>query len=389
MQTIDLRVLNHRLSRLRTELLRDRPFYGRLLLRLSFGFASCGTAYTDMIHVVFDPTFADALTDEELKFVLLHELMHCVLSHCTRGRNLRQRLYNIACDIVVNSLILGAMSRRDFAIAGEPVMHLTPVQTEVREHSAEEVYQMLLQTPMEDIEKQYGFSYVDLHDIWQTLTDAGMSDAWGQYVREAAAAAGSSSGIPYGLQRHLGDIYHTPKANWRQLLQDFIRNDRSDFTYLIPDHRYQGDLIFPSYQEQMYGDRIDQLWFLIDTSASISDEVLEEAYGEIYGAVQQIENLSGKISFFDAEVTEPIPFESVSDLEQILPLGGGGTNFHAIFRYLKEHFENDLPEAIIVLTDGEAPFPEETAALGVPVLWVILDSDVEAPWGTCIHISSD
>ena len=385
----DIRALSRRMTDIRAGLLRDRPFYGRLLLHLQFGYAPCGTAYTDMRHIVFDPAFAESLRDEELRFVLLHELMHCVLHHCTRGKNLQRRLYNIACDIVVNSLILESMNLIEFQIDGEPVMHLTPDMFEGRHYSAEQVYEMLLRTPEADIEKRYGVTGFDMHDIWQELTSAGLTDAWGQYVREAAAAMGNHSGVPIGLQRHLGDIYHTPRTNWRQLLQDFIRQDRSDFTYMEPDRRYQGDIIFPSFQDELFGNHVDRLWFLIDTSGSVSDETLTEAFSEIRGAVEQIGSLSGELSFFDAAVTDPIPFESAEESEEILPVGGGGTSFHAIFRYLRDHYSDDLPKAIIILTDGYARFPEENAAMDVPVMWIILDTDVEAPWGECIHIYQD
>ena len=389
MPEIDIRCLNRRLVGLRAEILRDRPFYGRLLLRLSFGFSSCGTACTDMKHIIFDPSFANALNDDELKFILLHEVMHCVLRHCTRGKQLRHQLYNIACDIVVNSLILEAMSKSEFVVAGEPVMHLTPDHREGRNCTAEEVYEMLQQMSDEAIVDMYGVSGMDTHEIWQMLTDAGLSDAWGEYVREAAAAMGNSSGIPYGIQRHLGDIYHEPKTNWRQLLQDFIRHDRSDFTYQIPDRRFQGEFIFPSFQNDLYGDCVDRLWFVVDTSGSVSDKALAEAYSEIRGAVEQIDNLSGDLSFFDTEVTEPIPFESVEEIAAISPVGGGGTSFHVIFSSLPRYFDDELPRAVIILTDGYAVFPDECAAMGVPVLWIIIGSDVVPPWGECIYLPSD
>lgn len=385
MASVDIRVLSRRMTELRTQLLRDYPFYGRLLLHLQVGYAACGTAYTDMKHIVFDPEFASALPDKELKFVLLHEVMHCVLCHCTRGKNLRPRLYNIACDIVVNSLILETIGQEDFQVYEEPVLHLTPIGTEGREHSAEQVYEMLLHTPEEESQRGYGVNGFDIHDVWDGLSSPALADAWGQYVREAAAAMGEGSGIPYGIQRHLGDIYHRPKVDWRQLLSDFIRHDRCDFTYQIPDHRFSGDFIIPSFQDNLYGERVDRLWFLVDTSGSISGEKLTDAYIEIRGAVEQIDTLSGELSFFDAKVTDPVPFETVEDLRGIKPMGGGGTSFDAIFRYLGESFE-EKPRAIIILTDGYARFPEERATLDVPVLWLILGSEVKPPWGECIHL---
>lgn len=386
MSNSDIQALSSRMTALRAGLVADHPFYGRLLLRLSFGYAACGTAYTDMKHIVFDPAFASSLDDDEVRFVLLHEVMHCVLHHCTRGRTLRQRFYNIACDIVVNSLILETMHQTGFQVDGEPVLHLTPLGTEGRNYSAEQVYEMLLGMSDEEIQDQYGISSVDNHSPWGKSGGDELEDAWGQYVREAAAAMDGSGGVPLGIQRHLGDIYHTPRTNWRQLLQDFIRHDRSDFTYQVSDRRFQEDYILPSFQDNMYGDSVDRLWFLIDTSGSISEDTLTEAFTEIRGAVEQIDALAGELSCFDAAVTDPIPFESVEDLTKITPIGGGGTSFHAIFRYLQEHYADDLPRAIIILTDGFAAFPDEDAALGVPVLWLILDSDLDAPWGECVHL---
>ena len=69
-----LKALSGRLTQLRAELLQRFPFFGRLLLHLQFGYADCETAYTDMRKIVFDPAFAGRICDEELRFVMLHEL---------------------------------------------------------------------------------------------------------------------------------------------------------------------------------------------------------------------------------------------------------------------------------------------------------------------------
>ena len=46
-----------------------------------------------------------------------------------------------------------------------------------------------------------------------------------------------------------------------------------------------------------------------------------------------------------------------------------------------------LPVSIIILTDGYAPFPEEKAALGIPVLWLLNNEKVEPPWGKVARIT--
>lgn len=382
----DLRALSQRLSALRAELLTQFPFFGRLLLHLQFGYAECGTAYTDMRRIIFDPAFAGRLSDDEMRFVLLHEVLHCVLHHCTRGRSLRRMLYNIACDIVVNSLILEVLQEGSFSVDGSPVMHRAPDGKEGREYSAEQVYEMLLSTAGDPAEA-LGGGFWDEHTPWEEAEPVVTDDLWEQHIRTAAKAIGTRSGIPLGLKRYLREVEAAPTTNWRQVLQDFIRHDRSDFTYARPDYRYQGDIIMPSFRENVYGEKVDRLWFLIDTSGSIIDEVLTAAFLQIRQALEQIGSLSGELAFFDSEVSAFTPFESVRELEQIEPVGGGGTSFYAIFEKLEERARQQaLPTAIIIFTDGHAAFPEEAAAMGVPVLWMLTEDGEDPPWGVCIRL---
>lgn len=143
----------------------------------------------------------------------------------------------------------------------------------------------------------------------------------------------------------------------------------------------------PSFRENVFGERIDRLWFLIDTSGSISDEVLAAAFLQIRQALEQFDSLSGELAFFDTEVSEFVPFESVEDLEEIVPVGGGGTSFYPIFEKLEERIScDDPPTAIIILTDGFASFPAEEAAMGVPVLWILTEDGAEPPWGVCVRL---
>ena len=382
----ELRALSVRLTALRADLLNRFPFFGRLLLHLQFGYAPCGTAYTDMRKIVFDPSFAARLPDEEVQFVLLHEVMHCVLHHCTRGGTLHHNLYNIACDIVVNSLILEVLHDDSFSVNGMPVMHLAPDGLEGREYSAEQVYEMLLRDDAEEIMTDCD-SFRDEHEPWEEIDSSVADDMWEQHIRAASKAVGNKSGIPLGLKRYLKEIEHTPTTNWRQILHDFIQHDRSDFVYERPDHRFQGDVIMPSFVENVYGDRVEKLWFLIDTSGSVSDESLSAAFLQISQALEQIDSLTGELAFFDCALSPFTPFHSVEDLYGAEPVGGGGTSFHVIFHKLEERVSaGDAPAAIIIITDGFASFPDEEAAMGIPVLWIITEDGAEPPWGTCIRL---
>ena len=42
--------------------------------------------------------------------------------------------------------------------------------------------------------------------------------------------------------------------------------------------------------------------------------------------------------------------------------------------------------SIIILTDGYASFPDKSSAMGIPVLWIINNDDIDPPWGKVARI---
>ena len=44
--------------------------------------------------------------NKEIEFVIAHEILHCVFDHFTRREDRDPRLYNIACDYIVNNLLI-------------------------------------------------------------------------------------------------------------------------------------------------------------------------------------------------------------------------------------------------------------------------------------------
>lgn len=369
----------------RQQILAEYPFYGMLLMNLKFGLMDCETAFTDMERIVFDPDFIEILSLEELEFVMQHELLHCVLHHCTRGKGMNQELYNIACDIVVNSNILSSMGKTQMFVAGEEVMHLVPDGSEGCLYTAEQVYQMLVkELDFQGTGFAEGFGVCDCHDFWDEIEHGVLREnEWKEYLEEASSALAGSGQIPAGIRKILDDGKYQSKLDWRDILRDFLKlhADDFDYTYKMPDRRYlYMDMVYPGFYEMM-NEEIDGIYFFADTSGSISTKMLTEILNEVKAALEQTEGLRGWLSFFDTKVYEAMEIDSVQSLEKVQPLGGGGTNFFEVFRYLKEIQKEKNPKAVVILTDGYASFPNEQAALGIPVLWIIGHSNVKPPWG--------
>lgn len=137
----------NRLLVARMRILCNHGFYGLLLMHMIYSIdEGCETAYTDGERIAFSPTFLEELSDKELDFVMMHEILHVVLQHCLRGEDKDNERYNIAADIVINSTIMHENDDKASSITlskyGES-MHIAPDGKEGYLYTAEEVYEML------------------------------------------------------------------------------------------------------------------------------------------------------------------------------------------------------------------------------------------------------
>lgn len=411
----------NRLLVARMRILCNHGFYGLLLMHMIYSIdEGCETAYTDGERIAFSPTFLEELSDKELDFVMMHEILHVVLQHCLRGEDKDNERYNIAADIVINSTIMHENDDKASSITlskyGES-MHIAPDGKEGYLYTAEEVYEMLqskqkdsdsgnekskkagnvaskngragkVQQSRKNMDKPVAKRWDD-HSQWGKFEeDSRLRDVWVKNfaecceainVREALNNRGT---LPMFAQRMLEKL-KKPQTDWRTILNDLIQEEICDYSFSPPDRRFQDSPFFlPDFNEMGKNDNVSDILFFIDTSGSISDNDMTTAFSEIKGAIDQYDGkLKGWLGFFDAAIIEPKPFSSFEEFIVIKPAGGGGTDFQIIFEYVDQHMKDKAPNCIIILTDGCAPFPKEELANDIPVLWLINNQDVTPPWG--------
>ncbi len=437
-----LKAYSQRLLLSRLRLLSENGFYGILLMNAKFGVdIKTPTAYTDGEKIVFGCQFLDDLSDPELDFVLMHEVLHVALRHVFRSENFDPSLFNIACDIVVNSNVLYSqnmdVSKITLRKYGE-AMHLAPDNKEGYLYTAEEVYEML----KDELNKNEGASNksgknnneknneqnsssngggnnnnsgesrgnskssgsgknlvnngkitdegrFDDHDKWGK-TESGkdvseLDDEWASRVRQAIESVSvresskSRGTMPMCAKRILEDL-NNPVIDWRTILNNFIQEEICDYSFSPPDKRFVGDFFLPDFNEK--DEKVDNILFMIDTSGSMSNKDINDCYTEIKGAIDQFGGkLTGLLGFFDGKVVPPIPFMDEDEFKLIKAYGGGGTNFHCIFDYVNNEMTDNPPKSIVILTDGYAPFPQEEMARDIPVLWIINNKEITPPFG--------
>jgi predicted metal-dependent peptidase len=397
---IEISRLMTKLRQSRTRLLLRQPFFGLLLANASLGLDDgCETAYTNGKNIRFSPQFLAGLTPRETDFVLCHEILHIVLGHCFRAKGFEPQRFNVACDIVVNDLILEENGRdlSSISIKGEVMMHETPKGARGYKFTAEQVYAMLPVTESRGgkgnsstKEKgKKGTGQFDDHSPWEEA-DQELYEEWAARVKEAVEACekmGKGRGASPLLKEFLIGQPEEAKLDWREILSAFVQEEVTDYTLVPPDRRYQGDFFLPDFAETT--DSVKDILFMVDTSGSMSDKEIRAVYSEIVGAISQFGGrLKGFLGFFDAAVVPPKPFEDVDDLKSKRAFGRGGTSFDAIFDYVDGKMEHK-PASIVILTDGYAPWPQKAKAKGIPVLWIINNEKQTPPWGKVIRLPGE
>ena len=438
------------LSRMR--ILYNHGFYGLLLMHMIYAVSEeIETACTDGVRITFGIDFLDSLSDSELDFVMMHEILHVVLQHCFRGDVEDPEAYNIAADIVVNSNIMleNGMKASSITLSKYGIaMHVAPDGKEGHEYTAEQVYAMLPKNlnkkgnnkspgsavggakkenkkcnnkspgsavggakkenkkgnnkspgsadgrAKKEISKEQHqpVRVWDDHSRWGKYEeDDTLRDVWVKRFEDAAEAikirdpSNARGLLPAFAERILKELKKT-QTDWRTILNDFIQEEVVDYSFTPPDRRFDDSPFFlPDFNGKE--DRVEDILFMIDTSGSMSDDMIAAAYSEVKGAIDQFNGkLKGWLGFFDAAIIKPQPFSDENEFKTIKPAGGGGTDFQIIFEYVFHHMSDKLPASIIILSDGYAPFPLEKLAGGIPVLWLLNNEEVNPPWGKVARI---
>jgi len=380
-----------RLLRGKIKLQREQPFYAYLLLGLEcVKNNKIPTAGVDMgRHMYYNEKWVQNLSDEHLKFVLCHEILHVVLCHLIRGGTRKHRLFNIAADIVINAMLV-----EDGFSTPPDVIQIVDNRWEYKdakgkkhyidkcsEKSSEEVYDELqkISEDMDERDAHYkcdgncqpgdgdgqckgggectcGNEFGDVDQFDEHMRESGMSqdeideakEEFRRQMVEAATHAKSRGNMPGSMKRILDDLLN-PQLDWKTLLYNYITKDIIyDFTMKRPGRRsFAAGVYLPT----VLRENLD-IDITIDTSGSIGAEEYKSFMSEVIGIANAFESIKMNIIFWDTQVREPIEKVTMGNKEHLLkmtPKGGGGTTMSCLGKYYEG---KQLPKLIVTLTDG-------------------------------------
>jgi predicted metal-dependent peptidase len=380
-------------------------------LRLWSGIMSIGktsicdktpTAYTNGRDETYGRDFVERLPVAQLSFVCLHEAMHKGLRHLTVWRKLfdeDKQLANIACDYVVNRMIVAAdPSESVVQFPRNPDgSRMGLYDKKYDGMSARQVFDLLKQEKKDNPDGGQGegegggfdeHGWDDAQDIPKVEQDALQKEI--EHAMRRGEAEAKRCGAGKGdIPAEIGQLLR-PQINWKDALREFITQNctvKDDTTYRRLNRRFHAlDLIMPT----TYGESLGHIVACADLSGSMwmgNPSDMKKVLSEFVGVVNQVNPEHVDLLYWDGEVTGHEEYKR-GDYENIAnamrPKGGGGTDPRCVERYLRTN--SIKPDCIIMFTDGHV-FDQWGDNWPAPILWVICGNpSTTSKTGKTVHM---
>lgn len=334
-------------------------------------------------RLLVNPEFAGNLSEQDLMFVLTHELYHLTLRTHERGEGTNPRDFNYAHDYIINDIL-----RDEFQVAQIPAGGLD--WHGARHLSAEKILGDMQRDPYLrprccwggegrpgwDEPPQPGEGSGDVLDNElerQWFPSSGREQ--GERIREvheqAARAAnmqallevmrgrGHDPAGQTGMVNVLRGLYRPP---WELALQRWLESvSPSDRSYARPSRRgaNRSDVVLPGRKREGW-----TLHIVLDTSGSMVEE-LPRALGAIADFCQAVGVDQVHVIQCDTEIGRD-EILAPAELHHWQVTGYGGSDLTPAMMRLAE---NPEVQAAVILTDGDIEFPKEP--MPYSVLWVM------------------
>jgi predicted metal-dependent peptidase len=353
-------------------------------------------------RLVVNPAFAGTLNENELVFVLAHELFHLALRTHDRARGADALRFNYAHDYIINDILRNELGFQQIPAGGLD-------WPGARSKSAEEIMLEMEQDPSKAPRRPAVWrvapgasgpagSSGQRGDVLDERLEAELfpSDApndrqaQAEAVRQAASKAlalgtlmdamkGRGRGTdPAASNQQVTALRGLYRPPWEKALQRWLESVApGERTFTRPSRRESGraDVVLPG--------RKREGWILnvvLDTSGSMTEE-LPRALGAIADCCEALGVDQVRLVQCDTALTAD-RWVSPEELAAHEITGGGGSDLSPALHHLAL---DPRVEVVIVLTDGEIAYPQQAMPYGV--LWVLPpngSSSFQPPYGGVI-----
>lgn len=384
--------------------LQDTAFYAELSRHLRKSFTkdlpTAAVTYdpkTDEMALFVNPDFAESLANWEIRGLLTHEFDHLVFGHLNARRKQPGRIWNVATDLAINSLITEhAAKPRDVSSSDKDARPLPacalipgrwPLTVDGREMSKEEkegsklapliasfpklqssewYFNKLMEAAQKEGEGgEFGngegdvwIDSMDDHSPWDDIPDERREYVEGKVksiiekaVRHADSQSNGWGNIPAEIRE---DIRRSIQGviNWRAVLRQFVgtlvRGSRTTSIKRI-NRRYP--YIHPGIKRGYAA----KLLVAMDQSGSVMQEWVEEFFGELSTLTKKVDVT---LLAFDCYCDEKDLVEwKRGTTPKVQRTKMGGTDFDAPTAVFNDPKNRGRWDGLLILTDGGAGKP--------------------------------
>jgi len=315
----------------------------------------------------------DVLQDKPLLYtavVILHEALHLFCQHfnryklkCGSSYNACQHVWNVAADLAVNCII------QHINVELHNIDMLFPKQFQFENDLTAEEYYGLLATKstIPDSLMTSGSCSDGISKSWEQgaidLNHPGIDERTKEFINKAVAVAakehekqhgvGTISGAFLRIVNELVTVNVDPFLEFSARVRKIsaVGKGFGDFTYTRTSRRKPpGGFILP-----MHIKPIPCIAVVVDTSGSMDTEALSLALSLIAGILKKSMGSSG-LTVLTGDVGQQY-VGRVFNPENVQFIGDGGTD---MCQLLNEALAlKPRPQAIILVTDGDTPWPDE------------------------------
>jgi len=194
---------------------------------------------------------------------------------------------------------------------------------------------------------------------------------------------GCSRRAPFGGVKKLINEWTDSKIDWREYLNSVVQSTlKSDYTWMRQSRK---SLSTPYYLPAMDYDDMVSVDLAIDTSGSMSEQMLKDILGEVKGIMEQFADFKLRVWCFDTQTYKVYEFgpDTLDEIYEFELQGFGGTMFECNWEMMREN--EIMPDQFILCTDGYpcGTWGEEDYC--ETVFLIHGAKDIEAPFGTTVH----
>lgn len=321
----------------------------------------------------------------------LHAVLHCMLRHLAKKKDKDGEIWDLACDIAVESII----DSLDYPCLKAPAAvmlrnkYYSLFETRMKVLTAEGIYRELLKNELEDHEinalrREF---FADSHNMWISDSKSQQEGSDDQDKNWEKMSESLQSSIKNGMSDDASGgkaVFEQLKVlsrrgtDYREFLKKFsvpkeimsVDGDSFDYIFYTYGLSLYGNLPLIEPQETREAKRIEDFVIAIDTSMSTSGDTVREFLSVTYSVLLSTETFLNRMNIHiiqcDDRIRSDVLIRNTDELKTYMEdfelIGQSSTDFRPVFEHIGKLLESGQMSklrGLLYFTDGLGRYPEK------------------------------